>query len=226
MRGSLQAPCRRHRVRKATQRDMAHDPEYGRRRFIKDSVWSVARTAHEFVTHRDAPAEKKATPLPQRNDWLRPPGAAADALFVERCTRCGDCLKACPYGSIKAHPQDGFPIILPDETPCWLCEDFPCIDVCATEALLPVAQVEDVRMGLAKIAQDDCTAGQGCNACVSRCPVHALAMDFEALRVQVTEERCVGCGLCEQTCKTVNDRIAIRIVPARILRPDDRGIAG
>jgi ferredoxin-type protein NapG len=197
---------------------MANDPEYGRRRFITDSVWSIARTAHEFVKHRDAPTESAATkPLDRRSDWLRPPGAVADALFLERCTRCGDCLKACPYGSIKPHPQDGFPIILPDETPCWLCQDFPCIDVCATEALLPVAQVEDIKMGIAKISQHDCTAGQGCNACVSRCPVHALSMDFLALRLEVREERCVGCGLCEQTCKTVNDRIAIRVLPARML---------
>jgi ferredoxin-type protein NapG len=203
---------------------MANDPQYGRRRFLKDSVWSLARTAHEFVKHRDAPPEQ---PVPQfnRTDWLRPPGAAAEALFGERCTRCGDCLKACPYGSIKAHPVDGLPIILPDETPCWLCADFPCIEVCETEALLPVVAVQDVRMGIAKISQHDCTAGQGCNACVSRCPVQALAMDFEDLRLQMLEDRCVGCGLCEQTCKTVNDRIAIRVVPARNHPYDGRPVS-
>lgn len=37
---------------------MATDPVYGRRRFLKDSVVSLAKTAQEFVKHRDAPSEK------------------------------------------------------------------------------------------------------------------------------------------------------------------------
>jgi ferredoxin-type protein NapG len=42
-------------------------------------------------------------------------------------------------------------------------------------------------------------------------------MDFDAMQLVVTAERCVGCGLCEQVCKTVNDKIAIRVTPARLL---------
>jgi ferredoxin-type protein NapG len=198
---------------------MAKDAEYGRRRFLRDSVASIARTAQEFVTHRDAPSDT-AKPLNVRTDWLRPPGAVAEALFIERCTRCGDCLKVCPYGSIIAHPTDRYPVLFPDQTPCWLCDDVPCIEACGTEALLPVASVEAIDMGLAKVSHRDCTASQGCNACISRCPTQALSMDFNALKVDVIEERCVGCGLCEQTCKTVNDRIAIRVVPARLLSKD------
>jgi ferredoxin-type protein NapG len=195
---------------------MARNPDYNRRRFLKDSVWSIARTAQEFVKHRDAPSDAPV-PVVQRNDWLRPPGAVTETLFMERCTRCGDCLKACPYGSIKSHAVDGYPIIVPDETPCWLCEDLPCIGACETDALLPVETLEAVRMGLAQVSHRDCTAGQGCHACVSRCPTEALSMDFVALRLEVAKERCVGCGLCEQTCKTVNDRVAIRVIPARSL---------
>jgi ferredoxin-type protein NapG len=33
----------------------------------------------------------------------------------------------------------------------------------------------------------------------------------------VAESRCVGCGICEQVCRTVNDKIAIRVTPARML---------
>ncbi|MFZ1557651.1 MAG: 4Fe-4S binding protein, partial [Nitrospira sp.] len=57
----------------------------------------------------------------------------------------------------------------------------------------------------------------GCHACVSKCPVEALSMDFHALHLVVAPERCVGCGMCEQICKTVNDRIAIKVTPARNL---------
>jgi ferredoxin-type protein NapG len=42
-------------------------------------------------------------------------------------------------------------------------------------------------------------------------------MDFHALRLVVAQERCVGCGMCEQICKTVNDRIAIKVIPVRNL---------
>jgi ferredoxin-type protein NapG len=192
------------------------DPQYGRRHFIKDSILSFARTAQEYIKHRDAPAEK-ANGEQVRTDWLRPPGAVAETEFLERCTKCGDCLKVCPYHSITTHPVDGFPILLPDVTPCRLCEDLPCIAACETEALIPVADRSEIRMGVAVVSVATCTAEQGCHACVSQCPTQALTMDFDSLRLTVLDERCVGCGICEQVCKTVNDRIAIRVVPARQL---------
>jgi ferredoxin-type protein NapG len=125
-------------------------------------------------------------------------------------------MEACPYGSITL--QAGSPVIFADRMPCHLCEDFPCIAACATEALLPAAGKEEVAMGRAVVSHRDCTAGQGCHACVSRCPTGALAMDFQSFRLLVAEARCVGCGICEQTCKTVNDKIAIKVTPARLLR--------
>ena len=194
---------------------MADNSQYGRRQFLQDSVLSVARTAQEYVKHRDAPSEKPAPP--PRTDWLRPPGAVRESLFLERCTKCGDCLKACPHESIIPHAQDGFPVIYADAQPCHLCEDFPCVAACATEALVLPNGRDSVRMGLAVVSTHACTAGQGCHACVSQCPTGALTMDFDEYRLNVTAERCVGCGICEQVCKTVNDRIAIRVKPTRLL---------
>ena len=191
---------------------MAGEPQYGRRHFLKDSLVSIAKTAQEYVAHRDAPPDQ---PVPRpREDWLRPPGAVSESLFVERCTKCGDCLEACPHDAITAHATDGWPIILPDRAPCHLCEDLPCITSCGTEALLPLARLE-VKMGLAAVSPRLCTADQGCNACVSQCPTGALSMDVGAMTVQVAGHQCVGCGLCEYTCKSVNDQVAIRVRPAR-----------
>jgi ferredoxin-type protein NapG len=48
-------------------------------------------------------------------------------------------------------------------------------------------------------------------------------MDFEAMRLVVASERCVGCGMCEQTCKTVNDRLAIKVTPVRWLTKERVG---
>lgn len=195
---------------------MATDPKYGRRDFFKDSVISVAKAAKEFSSHADGVPEK---PVPvMRTDWLRPPGAAGEAIFLERCTKCSDCMKACPHESIVIH-QDGTPVIFPDQMPCYLCDDTPCIAACATEALLPVGSVQEARMGMAVVNHRLCTAGQGCHACVSKCPTDALAMDFDAQRLVVSGERCVGCGMCEHICRTVNDHIAIRVTPLRLMEP-------
>ena len=194
---------------------MAADPSYGRRDFVKDSVRSVARAAQEFCSHRDAAPAPDLPPV--RHDWLRPPGAVEDARFLERCTRCGDCIKACPPGTILAHSRDGTPVIFADRSPCLLCDDFPCIAACSVEALLPVEGVGDVQMGLAAVSHRLCTAGHGCHACVSKCPTNALAMDLDSLRLVIESDACVGCGMCEAVCKTVNDHVAIRITPARQL---------
>lgn len=193
---------------------MAIDPKYGRRDFFKDSVISVAKAAKEFSSHADAVPEKPAPAM--RTDWLRPPGAVGEAIFLERCTKCSDCMKACPHESIVIH-QDGTPVIYPDQMPCYLCDDTPCIAACATEALLPLGSVNEARMGVAVINHRLCTAGQGCHACVSKCPTDALTMDFDAQRLVVAVERCVGCGMCEHVCRTVNDHIAIRVTPFRLM---------
>jgi ferredoxin-type protein NapG len=192
---------------------VANDPSYGRRDFFRDSVRSVAKAAQEYAQHRDGAAAQ--APRPVRTDWLRPPGAVEDRRFLERCTRCGDCIKACPPGAILAHAGDGTPVIFADQSPCLLCDDFPCIAACATEALVPVKGIGDVRMGVAAVSHQLCTAGQGCHACVSKCPTNALALDLESLRLVVRADACVGCGMCETVCKAVNDHIAIRVTPAR-----------
>jgi ferredoxin-type protein NapG len=195
---------------------MATDSPYGRRDFLKDSVVSVAKAAKEFSKHQEVVPERPA-PAPVRTDWLRPPGAVDETLFLERCTQCGDCAKVCPYGSITFHPQNGTPVIFADQIPCYLCEDVPCIAACATDALLLVEGRGQIRMGIAAVLHRVCTAGQGCHACASKCPTDALSMDFDRQQIVVTAERCVGCGLCEHVCQTVNDRVAIRVTPFRSL---------
>lgn len=200
---------------------MAINPSYGRRDFLKDSVLSTVKAAQEFVKEAEGSRKVEAKAL-VRLDWLRPPGAVEEHLFLERCTKCNDCVHACPPGAIVTHPGDGTPVLYADQSPCLLCEDVPCAAACGTGALMPVEHSRQVRMGVAAISHRLCTAGQGCHACVSRCPTDALAMDLESLSLLVIAEACVGCGMCEMVCKTVNDRVAIRVIPTRQLMEIDR----
>jgi ferredoxin len=48
----------------------------------------------------------------------------------------------------------------------------------------------------AAVDEDDCT---GCEICLDRCPVGALAVEEFA---QVDREKCLGCGLCASVCPT------------------------
>jgi ferredoxin-type protein NapG len=57
---------------------------------------------------------------------------------------------------------------------------------------------------------------------VSKCPTNALAVDVASLQLTITDELCVGCGMCEMVCKTVNDHVAIRVTPVGRLAEIDR----
>lgn len=200
---------------KPSNQHSPENPSLGRRTFLRHSVISFGATVHEFVKHRDAPSlpKNQEQPVSEKTGWLRPPGAVEEEIFLERCTRCADCVEACPPKAIQLLSSNDTPVIFPEESPCQLCEDLPCISVCETDALLPVNDRSQIDMGLAKILPTICTAGNGCNSCVSKCPTGAISMDFSLFQIDVDENRCVGCGVCQYICQTVNDRAAIKILP-------------
>ncbi len=115
----------------------------------------VGRTAAIVTQHEQEPRVK----------WLRPPGALEGKAFLTACTQCTDCQTACPYDSIRRlgpefGPNAGTPAIIPDESPCYLCEDMPCIAACEPGALLPIER-RDVVMGVAILEKDKCYIAQG-----------------------------------------------------------------
>ncbi len=144
-------------------------------------------------------------PVPQ--SWLRPPGALPEAEFMSACTRCTACQEACPYDSIKRlgpefGSQSGTPAVIPDETPCYLCTDMPCITACEPAALVPVARHE-VTMGLAVLDEPACLVSQQqpCDYCLTRCPLkgEAISADERGLPV-IHGDLCTGCGVCAYLC--------------------------
>jgi ferredoxin-type protein NapG len=170
--------------------------------------------------------QARATPFA-----IRPPGARYEPDFNARCIKCGLCVDACPYDTLKLATADagipiGTPYFIPRETPCYMCEDIPCIAACPTGALDPALEdIDDSRMGLAVIDIENCLSWQGlrCEICFRECPVQGQAITVEhhprrlskhAMFVPlVHSDACTGCGICEKACPTQEAAI-------RVLQPD------
>ena len=80
-----------------------------------------------------------------------------------------------------------------------------------------VEHVNKVRMGVAEIDQSRCLSwgGQDCQLCFIKCPLQGDALYQEDGKPVINEDKCVGCGVCEYTCNTINNTCAIKIVAER-----------
>ena len=106
-----------------------------------------------------------------------PPPPGATAHFTDLCVKCGLCVKACPFGTLKlagiGDPAPaGTPYFVPRDVPCEMCEDIPCVRVCPSGAL-------DRRIKHAvfvpTIDPDHCT---GCGMCTKSCPTEVSAINI------------------------------------------------
>jgi ferredoxin-type protein NapG len=140
-------------------------------------------------------------------DLIRPPGANhSEEAFLAACQRCGCCIEACPHLCIRRYldPRsffDGTPFLSLRETPCRVCEGFPCITACPHGALrLPVSG--RVTLGRAHWAERLClrTQGKECTACEVACSQRFRAITGTPTGIQINTERCTGCGECERAC--------------------------
>jgi MauM/NapG family ferredoxin protein len=151
---------------------------------------------------------------------LRPPGALPENDFLAACIRCGLCVEACPYHTLKLADAThltalGTPYLVARVVPCRLCQGYAelkCIAACPTGALRPVKTWREIRMGVAVINRDTCLAWQGtpCRACWHACPFpnEAIVLD-ERGRALVDETKCIGCGICENACVTEPSSIGV-----------------
>jgi len=171
------------------------------------------RSAAELPIPGGAVARRNAIPL------HRPPGAVEEGLFLDRCTQCGDCAKACPHHAIFEAPPRmrhaaGTPMINAAEAPCRMCEDLPCVAACPEKALVKEIPVH---MGTASIKVVDCLAhqNQACTVCSEQCPVEG-AISLHQGKPTINAETCTGCGVCVHVCPAPLN--AVLFVPA-LMRP-------
>lgn len=133
-------------------------------------------------------------------DALRPPWAKAAGEFDHSCTRCGDCIEACPTRIIKSGPG-GYPSVDFSVGECTFCGD--CVTVCEPGAL---QRVEGRAPWALKLSiADGCLARQGveCRVCGECCETSVIR--FRPKLGGVAEPgldlaRCTGCGACVAPC--------------------------
>ncbi len=170
---------------------------------------------------------------------LRPPGALKEKDFLSTCIKCGLCVEACPFDTLKlAKPGDnkplGTPFFNPREIPCYMCIDIPCVPVCPTNALDEKLvttngklNINSAQMGVAIVDSQSCIAFWGiqCDACYRACPIlgQAITIEYEKnertgkhsfMKPVVHTDVCTGCGLCERAC--VTQKASIFVLPREV----------
>ncbi len=175
---------------------------------------------------------------------LRPPAAIDEPDFIKACIKCGNCVEACPYDTLKiASLSDrgaiGTPYFIPRDIPCYMCPDIPCVPVCPTKSLDITKltdniengkpNVKNTKIGVAVIDNNACLAYWGiqCDACYRACPFidEAITIDYQrnertgehaTLIPKINGDICTGCGICEHVC--ITEKPSIRILPENIIK--------
>lgn len=172
-----------------------------RRTFFRESLGEWLEKAMQLAEDRIAPER-----------YVRPPGALPEVAFLAACTRCGECVAACPPKVIRTVPTSGglaagTPYLDVVRSPCIACPDMPCAAACPTDALtVPAGGWTGLTLGRLEFLPERCVTYRGtpCRACADACPVGERALTMDDLGHPVLrEEGCVACGVCIRACISV-----------------------
>ena len=151
---------------------------------------------------------------PVRTVPITPPGSLSVKDFYQHCTACQLCVAQCPNNVLRPstdlehlmQPRMSF------ERGYCRPECVRCTEVCPAGALLPITPEEKTawHVGVAHLDHRLClpySLEQECGNCARHCPAGAIRMvrkhpdDEHSLRIPtIVEERCIGCGACENLC--------------------------
>jgi ferredoxin-type protein NapG len=180
---------------------------------IEKAIEQLGQLENAVSTTSGAFANTKPKPRPP-DPWLRPPGSIEEMNFREVCSRCGVCVNVCPAQCIKIDPTGkkghGAPYIEPDVMPCVVCDGLVCMRACPSGAIVPTA-LGLLDLGTAEWRADFCVRrhGEDCQICVDQCPIGSVAIRVCEGRIDVIEDGCIGCGVCEHACPTTPKSIVV-----------------
>ena len=152
--------------------------------------------------------------MPCRNTPLVPAGSLSLKNFTNHCTGCQLCVSICPNQVLR--PSTSLENLMQPEMSYerGYCrpECNKCSQVCPAGAIRPITKEEksSIQIGHAVVNLKHCvvnTDGVKCGNCARHCPVGAIRMvrkdpdNPDSLMIPtVNEERCIGCGACENLC--------------------------
>jgi polyferredoxin len=151
---------------------------------------------------------------PKRQTPITPPGSLSAEHMAQNCTACQLCVAECPNDVLRPSmdPMHFMQPVMSYEKGYCRPECHRCSEVCPTEAIKPITLAEKsaTHVGHAVWVKKNCvilTDGVDCGNCERHCPVGAIQMiplndndDASPLVPAVNEERCIGCGACENLC--------------------------
>jgi len=194
--------------------DDLYEQPHGRRAMFRLGLKRLVDPLADYLQ------ERLDVSIPVSRSILRPPGALSESEFLEICYRCGNCVDVCPARAIHSMASDdiqlsGTPSIDPDVTPCTVCDELACMKACPSGALMLVESASEIRMGTAKLQQRACVRihGETCTICVDRCPIGSAAIKVgESGEIEINEDGCIGCGVCQHYCPAMPKAIVVEPV--------------
>ena len=165
-----------------------------------------------------------------RSDRLiRPPGAIPEEAFNQTCLRCGQCMEACLTNTLQPSIWEaGLEGLWTPRMELRYagCEQNcnRCGKVCPSQAIrsLSLEEKKHAKVGTAVINRSLCLVWEQnklCLICDEICPYNAIVFKEEDgfRRPFVIENKCNGCGYCEQRCP-VEGKSAIVVYPLGEIR--------
>jgi ferredoxin-type protein NapF len=155
---------------------------------------------------------------------IRPPGAIPEEVFNQTCLRCSQCLEACLTNTLQPSIWEaGLKGLWTPRMDLRYagCEQNcnRCGKVCPSQAIrsLDLEEKKHAKVGTAVIDRDLCLVwrqDQICLICDEACPYNAIVFkEVNNLRRPfVIENKCNGCGYCENRCP-IEGRSAIVVYP-------------
>lgn len=221
-----------------------NETSIGRRGFLSAASGSVVALATGLgaaAAVQTSQANATSGVLPP----VRPPGSVPEDLFLQMCIRCGECFKACPNNVLQpeSFEQGLAGLWTPQVAADWAgCESScnACGQVCPTGAIreLPLFEKRHARMGLAIVNEQTClpyAGAEACDLCIQECKAAGYdAIEYVNVGTQADESgqpiegsgylaplvdptKCVGCGLCQTRCYSINKKQRGLIVESAII---------
>ncbi|MBU1107415.1 MAG: 4Fe-4S binding protein [Candidatus Riflebacteria bacterium] len=186
----------------------------GRADFLKSYLFELLESAYSAFPDELTEFAEKFPEL------IRPPGAIAEQEFLEKCQRCGACIKACQFHALRPVMQSnefdlGTPALRVSESYCRFCSDLPCVNACPSGALSLKNKAALQKIAVANIVKASClrSRGESCLTCLEKCANIAAAVIHPepAKPPRIDARKCSGCGACAVFCPAYPDN-AIKLV--------------